>query len=115
MIKSALESKDKGLKMNPITLLHALGTLQAFSDTNWGADKDTRISDYGFIIYFCGIPIAWKSQGMKSVVLSSTEAEYLGVSEVVKELQFWIQLLQTMNIEVQLPIKVNVDNVGPIW
>ena len=52
--------------MNPVAFLHALWTLQAFSDTDWGADEDTRISAYGFIIYFCGIPIAWKSQDMKA-------------------------------------------------
>ena len=52
---------------------------------------------------------------MKSVVLSSTEAEYMALSEVVKEQKFIVQLLQTMNIEVELPITVHVDNVGPIW
>ena len=52
---------------------------------------------------------------MKSVVLSSAEAECIGVSEVVRELQFVIQLLQTINIEVQFPIKVKMDNVGTIW
>ena len=36
------------------------------------------------------------------------------LSEVVKELQFIVQLLQTMNIEVELPITVHVDNVGDI-
>ena len=51
---------------------------------------------------------------MKSVVLSTTEAEYMALSEVVKELKFIVQLLQTMNIEV-LPITVHVDNVGAIW
>ena len=52
---------------------------------------------------------------MKSVVLSTTEAEYMALSEVVKELKFIIQLLQTMNIEIELPITVHVDNVGAIW
>ena len=51
---------------------------------------------------------------MKSVVLSTTEAEYMALSEVVKELKFIVQLLQTMNIEVELPITVHVDNVGAI-
>ena len=37
------------------------------------------------------------------------------LSEVVKELKFIVQLLQTMNIEVELPITVHVDNVGAIW
>ena len=52
---------------------------------------------------------------MKSVVLSTTEAEYMALSEVVKELKFIAQLLQTMNIEVELPITVHVDNVGELW
>ena len=52
---------------------------------------------------------------MKSVVLSTTEAEYMALSKVVKGLKFIVQLLQTMNIEVELPIKVYVDNVGAIW
>ena len=52
---------------------------------------------------------------MKSVVLSTTEAEYMALSEVVKELKFIVQLLQTMNITVDLPITVHMDNVGTIW
>ena len=51
----------------------------------------------------------------KSVVLSTTEVEYRALSEVVKELKFIVQLLQTMNIEVELPITAYVDNVGAIW
>ena len=64
---------------------------------------------------FVESPIAWRSKGMKSVVLSTTEAEYMALSEVVKELKFIVQLFQTMNIEVELPITVHVDNVGAIW
>ena len=52
---------------------------------------------------------------MKSVVLSTTEAEYMALSEGVKELKFIVQQLQTMNIEVELPIIVHVANVGAIW
>ena len=37
------------------------------------------------------------------------------LSEVVKEIKFIVQLLHTMNIEVELPITVSVDNVGAIW
>ena len=52
---------------------------------------------------------------MKNVVLSTTEAEYMALSEVLKELKFIVQLLQTMNITLELPITVHVDNVGAIW
>ena len=52
---------------------------------------------------------------MESVVLSTTEADYMALSELVKELKFIVQLLRTMHIEVELPITVHVDNVGAIW
>ena len=39
----------------------------------------------------------------------------MALSEVVKELKFIGQLLQTMNITGGLPITVHVDNVGAIW
>ena len=91
-----------------------MGT-ESISDSDFASDKETRISIYGCVIYFCGIPIAWRSKGMKSVVLSTTDAKYMALSEVVKELVFIVQLLQTMNITVELPITVHVDNVGAIW
>ena len=113
VIRHVLSTKGYGLKfeLNKDMIKWAL---KALSDSDFASDKETRISVFGYIIYFCGIPIAWRSKGMKSVVLSTTEAEYMALSEVVKELKFIVQLLQTMNIEVKLPITVYVDNVGAI-
>ena len=51
---------------------------------------------------------------MKSAVLSLSEAEYVAVSEVVKEINFLYQMLRSMEIKVPLPIKFQVDNVGAI-
>ena len=48
-------------------------------------------------------------------MLSSTEAEYSVLSEAVKEIKFIIQLMSTMNMNVEVPITINVDKVGPIW
>ena len=51
--------------------------LKALSDSDFASDKETRIIVFGYIIYFCAIPIAWGSKEMKSVVLSTIEAEYI--------------------------------------
>ena len=51
---------------------------------------------------------------MKSVVLSTTEAEYVAASEAVKDIKVLYQMLRSMDIKVPLPIKVQVDNVGAI-
>ena len=84
-----LDTKDLGLKMVP-TLHNRIWHLEAFSDSDFANDKETRISVYGYVIYFCGVPVAWKSKSMRSVVLSTTEAEYVAISEVVKDLNLYI-------------------------
>ena len=83
VINFVLEMKTLGLRMVPF-FQHGIWKLEALSDSEFANDKDSRYSVYGYIIYFCGIPVAWKSESMKSVVLSTTEAEYVAVSEVVK-------------------------------
>ena len=39
----------------------------------------------------------------------------MAVSEVVKEIKFLYQMLRSMEIQVPLPIIIQVDNVGAIW
>ncbi|KAL7577258.1 hypothetical protein ACA910_003579 [Epithemia clementina (nom. ined.)] len=114
VIKHVLMTKALGLKFDP-KREEGIWSLKAYSDSDFASDKDTRISVSGYVIYFLGVPVAWRSRGMRSVVLSTTEAEYISVSEVVKELQFIIQALESMDIRVKLPIVVHVDNVGAIW
>ena len=98
LIRFVLSTKDYGLKFE-LRKDMKKWALKELSDSDFASDKETRITVFGYIIYFCGIPIAWRSKGMKGVVLSITEAEYMALSEVVKELKFIVQLLQTMNIE----------------
>ena len=74
LIRFALSTKDHGLKFKLIKSIRKW-VLKALSDSHFESDKETRISIFGYVIYFCGIPIAWRSKGMKSVVLSTTEAE----------------------------------------
>ena len=76
LIRFVLATKDHGLKFKLMKSMRKW-VLKALSDSDFASDKETRISIYGYVIYFCGIPIAWRSKGMKSVVLSTTEAEYM--------------------------------------
>ena len=46
--------------------------------------------------------------------MSSSEAEYVAMSEAVKEIRFIFYLLTSMLIEAKLPIIVRCDNVGAI-
>ena len=78
VIKFVLETKTLGMSMVPI-FKDGIWKLEALSDTprDFANDKDTRHSVYGYIVYFCGIPVVWKSKRKKNVLLSTTEAEYV--------------------------------------
>ena len=112
-INFVLETKTLGLRMVP-TFKDGIWKLAALSDSDFANDKDARYSVYGYIIYFCGVPVAWKTKNMKSVVLSTTEAEYVALSGVLKDIKVLYQILRSMEVKVLLPIKVQVDNVGAI-
>jgi len=99
----------------PTLLINDEWIVVAFSDSDFGRDKETRISVAGFIVCFMGVPISWKSKGQKIVVLSSSEAEYVALSEAAKEIKFVYQVLISMDFKVKLPIVVHVDNLGTIF
>jgi hypothetical protein len=86
----------------------------SYRDSDWAGNPENRISVTGFIIYLLGAPICWRSKGQKSVTLSSSEAEYVAMSEAVKEIRFIYFLLKGMGVDVKLPIVVS-DNVGAIF
>ena len=80
-----------------------------------GPDPDDGKSVSGYILYFMGVPIAWKSKTQSHVTLSSAEAEYVSASELVKEIMFVEQIMEHLNIEIQLPITIYIDNIGAIY
>jgi len=54
--------------------------LVRFSDSDWGGDRDVRKSTSGYVFTIGGTVISWKSKKQAVVALSSTEAEYIGIS-----------------------------------
>ena len=109
--KFVLDTKDLGLHIVR-AMSDGIWHLEALCDSDFAHDKETRFSMYGYIVFFCGVTIAWKSKSMKSVVLSITAVEYVTVSQVVKEIKVLYQLLRSMEIEVPLPIKIKSGQHG---
>jgi hypothetical protein len=114
VIKFVIDTENYGLKIKPYKDKKGFH-LEGICDSEYAGDKDSRISVYGYILYFCGAPVAWKSKAGRSVTLSSTEAEYFAVSEIAKEAIFIKQVLESMNINFNYPIEIKVDNVGAIY
>jgi len=116
LIKFVLDTKEYGLKVKPkIKEFDKSWTITVFSDSNYAGNNDMRVSVTGFCIFLLSVPIIWKSKSQKSVTLLSSEAEFVALSEAVKEIKFVVQVLESIGVKVKFPIIVRVDNVGAIF
>eukprot|EP01082_Thalassiosira_pseudonana_P004207 g3736.t1 g3736 contig13:32484-34808(-) len=115
-LKYVVDTKEFGLKIEPsLSNVNEPWRIVVYSDSDYATDPDTRRSTSGYILYLREVPIAWKSKAQQSVSLSSTEAEWIALSEAVKEIKFVVNLLESMKIKVNYPIKCRVDNIGAIF
>ena len=74
--------------------------LCGYSDADYAGDTTTRRSTSGSIFMMTNGIVAWCSQRQKSVALSTTEAEYVALSQAVQELT-WLTLLTSDLLETQ--------------
>jgi hypothetical protein len=106
-----LNSKDKVLRLKPTEA----NVLYGYVDSDYASCKDTRRSITGYAIFFRDCLVDWKSKQQGHVTLSSTEAEYTALSGLIQGILFTKQVLEFMEVPLELPIKVFVDNTGAIF
>jgi len=88
-------------------------TLTGFVDASWG-DKDIkRYSTTGFVFIMCGGPVSWSSYAQKCISRSSTEAEYIALSDAVRE-GIWLRRLCNEAGAPQPPTILFEDNTSCI-
>ena len=109
----ALKTQEKGIVLAPDRKLAELD-LKIMVDAEFVGDQDSRRSIMGIIIFLNGVPIGWNSKAMKSVTLSSTEAEYVSMLEGLKDLKFIYMCLKYLKMKVNLPMLVLIDNISAI-
>ena len=56
-----------------------------YVDSDYAGDLDKRRSTTGYLFTMAGGPVCWRSTLQSTVALSTTEAEYMAVTEVFKE------------------------------
>lgn len=64
--------------------------LVGYTDADMAGDLNTRKSSSGYMIYFAGGAVSWKSKLQKCVALSTTEAKFIAATEASKEL-LWLK------------------------
>jgi hypothetical protein len=114
-LKLKPNSTESNLNIEGTTDRADLTDLEGISNSEYRAGQETRISVFGWNLYFCRALIAWKSKARNSVTLSSIEAEYIALSDSTKEIMFVKQVLVTMGTGMKLPIIVQINIVGAIY
>ena len=112
VIKYVLDTKNLGLNIQLTWNSNEPWEIICFSNSNYTGDHVSRRGISGYILYVLCVLVSWQSQSQKSVSLSSSEAEYIALSETAKGVMFIIQLLGSMKKSVKYPAMVRVDNVG---
>lgn len=67
--------------------------LTGLTDADWAGDINTRRSTTGYVVMLNNGAIAWRSKRQVTVALSTTEAEYMALTEATKELKWMRQFL----------------------
>lgn len=87
--------------------------LACYCDADYAGDIDTRRSTTGYVILLHGGAVSWSSRLQPTVAASTSEAEYMAASSVVKEV-LWLRVLLG---ELGYPYKtitISCDNQGAI-
>jgi hypothetical protein len=117
VIKFVIDTKHHGLRIEPDA--NCKDNLKwyfvMYADSEFAGDTQTRVSVGGHILFVIGVPLLWRSKAGKGVTLSSTEAEYVAMSEAAREVKFVVQLLLDLGFLVRLPVTIYCDNVGAIF
>ena len=87
-------------------------SLVGYADADWGGNSMDRKSYSGFIFFIGNCPVSWESRKQSCVALSSTEAEYVALSEASKEAVFLRNLLMEIGYSNGDAVVLHVDNQG---
>ena len=89
-------------------------SVTAYCDSDYANSVTDRKSITGYCVLLNGNLVSWKTKKQTTVAQSSTEAEFMALSDVVKEVKWIIMLLHELNYNVITPVNINIDNKSTI-
>ena len=92
----------------------ATGGLSGYSDADWAGDRDDRRSTSGHVFLMAKGAVSWCSKKQSVVALSTSEAEYVALSQATQELVWLRRLLAGIGQPIEGPTTLYEDNQGTI-
>lgn len=107
-------TRDKGMVLKPTKERQLEVFVDADFAGNWHPDetddRDTARSRHGYLVYYAGCPILWKSQLQSECALSSTESEITGLSYSLRDAIPIMNLFQEM-MAMGMPVATSMARV----
>jgi transposase InsO family protein len=88
--------------------------LVGFCDADWAGDATDRRSTTGYVFMLGGGAISWNSKKQPTIALSTTEAEYMAISQCTREAIWLRQLMSDVGLEQKKATLIMCDNQGAI-
>lgn len=85
--------------------------LLGYSDADWASTTEDRRSTTGWIFQYGGGAVSWKSRRQPTVALSTTEGEYMAMSDAAKEAMWLRRLADDLGCKEGV-VKMFFDNQG---
>jgi len=84
-----------------------------YVESDYAGDLDKRWSTTVYVFTLSQAPVSWRSTLQSIVALSTTKAEYMAMTEAMKE-AIWLQGLLDLRIDQHL-LKINCDSMSTIY
>ncbi|KAE8243175.1 hypothetical protein A4X03_0g7847 [Tilletia caries] len=86
--------------------------IAGWSDSDHGTDPSTRRSVSGYFFQVYGNTVSWRSRLQATVAMSSTEAEYVALSEAAREAKWLRSVLGDLSIKLSRATDILTDSKG---
>jgi hypothetical protein len=97
-----LSTKEKGMIYKPNSTRGIEVLVDADFAGGWDPDDalnaDNMYSCTGYVICYAGCPVFWQSKLQKDIALSTAEAEYIALSQALRETIPMTNLMREMNV-----------------
>ena len=85
-------------------------TIRGFTDADWGGDKNDRRSHTGYVFSVNNGPVSWTSRKQTTVATSTTEAEYMALSDGTREAIARSIFFKELMVEIPTPLILSDSN-----
>lgn len=85
-------------------------SLEAYCDASHAPSENKRRSRSGIVIFANGAPIIWSSALQPLTASSTSEAEYIAISDGARELNHAIAFFRELGVDIITPVPMHEDN-----